>query len=399
MNFFKRAVAAVSLVMFMQTLTACGPKASTNNPPEELKGSIKVLVNKNDMNAANTTVKNFKEKFPLTDVEVKELTDMNEQADLIMMKDQDVPSVLKANEGKFMDLSSEMNSDRFVFRRTKDNYSAGWYATPWVAAYKKDVFEQASMDTSKIKTWEDFYYKAVELNKKNGSKVVFAGDAGSMYLIFLCQLRCEMLNKDNQFSIDEEKGLKASRVMRYLLSNNIFIFSNNVQDAIKNNGPAIVITGSNNLPLMLGDNGEQKDKWTISKLPAFEPGGNGSVSIGGSSILMNKNTKNEKVAREFLKFAMRDGVNGLDLIRKYGIVPVDSEMYGAKEFTSSSTYSLLGNIQKQAPAIRYSTWFSDVHDIVNKNVSLLNRTDVVDNEMLKNMQKELNDKIQPSKTE
>ena len=96
-------------------------------------------------------------------------------------------------------------------------------------------------------------------------------------------------------------------------------------------------------------------KWGAMELPAFEPGGNRDVTLGGYSLMINKNTRNGDLAREFGKYLSLDKAVAASNLKQYGIFSAAYTIYGGDSFGFSAEYfgmdiwSLFAKVAEYAP--------------------------------------------------
>jgi multiple sugar transport system substrate-binding protein len=120
---------------------------------------------------------------------------------------------------------------------------------------------------------------------------------------------------------------------------------------------------------------EYKGKWGIMKLPAFEPGGNRDVSFGGSSLMINKNSPNTSLAKEFIKFAITDERTQMDALNKYGQFPADTDIYNLVAFNkpidyfNSKVWYLFAKVENGQIAVNYTNYFPNIREVEESNLS------------------------------
>jgi len=82
---------------------------------------------------------------------------------------------------------------------------------------------------------------------------------------------------------------------------------------------------------------DQKGKWGIVELPAFEKGGNRQANLGGSVLIISEQSKNKEIAYEFLKFALATN-EGEDIMMEFGLFPAYTPYYSAPSFKVNNEY-------------------------------------------------------------
>ncbi|MDF2884392.1 MAG: putative solute-binding protein, partial [Clostridiaceae bacterium] len=132
--------------------------------------------------------------------------------------------------------------------------------------------------------------------------------------------------------------------------------------------------------------------------PAFEPGGNRSVTFGGNSLLLNKDSKNSKLALDFLKYCCNDKTVNAKLYQSFGIVPIctdvsqSSDLTKANDFFNSNEYELYETIGRLSPLVNYTSKYSLINSILEQNVSKLQGGTVDISSLANNIDQELSGK-------
>ncbi len=320
---------------------------------EEIKvaGKINVLVNDGNYEAVNQAAASFKELHPRVDIEVARASDVYAgiteelkagglEEDVFVVQEKNAPTLLKEAKGSFMDLTQYVSGMDESFPKGvlagvadgKSIYGIPMSAEPMIIVYRRDVFSVEGVDVSEIKTWDDFRAAGTGISESTGKRfmVYNTNEFERLRATLLSQLRINYSDVENYTRVsDLINGMVADKTIQAT--------SSAVSSLKQGKALAAIMSPSDAVKLM-DEAASLQGKWGAMKLPAFEPGGNRDVTLGGYSLLINKNTRNSDLAREFSKYLSSDAEAAAYRLKEYGSFSAAYTVYGGSGFGFSAEY-------------------------------------------------------------
>ncbi|MDF2885029.1 MAG: extracellular solute-binding protein family 1, partial [Clostridiaceae bacterium] len=310
-----RSTVAIFIVTCLILLTGCSKNVQTNKP-DELTGSISIAADTSNEQIIKIAAENFKSNNPKVSVNIQPIDTVSllsskdeayKNYDLYITGEENLQKILSLNSKLFYDLGGSITDEKGSIIKnyiSNNSYNGKTYGYPWytyayVIYYRQDLFKDAGISIEDIKTWQQFIDASAKVNKATGKKILTQESSGRLYSILMNQLRGDFMDKDGKSLISSKVSLKALTVLSSLYSQALLYSSNNIVSEIKNDRVSAILGNSSNMSAVSQGNPNLKDKWKIIQLPAFEPGGNRSVTFGGNSLLLNKDSKNSKLALDF----------------------------------------------------------------------------------------------------
>ncbi|HSN58529.1 MAG TPA: extracellular solute-binding protein [Clostridiaceae bacterium] len=337
---------------------------------EDIKvtGKINVLVNDGNYDAVNQAAASFKEIHPRVDIEVAQISDVYAgvteeleagglEEDVFVVQEKDAPSLLNEAKGNFMDLTQYVSGMDESFPKGllagvtsgKSIYGIPMSAEPMIIVYRRDVFSVEGVDASEIKTWDDFRAAGIGISESTGKRfLVYDTDQFErLRSTLLSQLRINYSDVKNYTRVsDLINGMVADKTMQATSSS---------VSALKQGKALAAIVSPSDAVEMMEEATSLQGKWGAMKLPAFEPGGNRDVTLGGCSLLINEKTRNSDLAKEFSKYLSSDIESAAYRLKEYGSFSAAYTVYGDSGFGFSAEYygmdiwSLFADVAEDSP--------------------------------------------------
>lgn len=415
------------LIFIAAAFPACTKDENSTNskPVEQLKGNIVLYCFHEDANALKYSADNFKKKYPQVNIQVIEKTDDavnnyiinswdNETVpDAIQVRDENVKFYLDNFKNKFASIqdTSGYYSENYVKYRVKNlsinskTYGFPFDNNPYVMFYRKDLLESQGIDMEDIKTWKDYTDMCKKLNQISAFKglPLYQGSYNKIYRLLFSQIGDSYFNKDGDLSLDTAKTENVFTLMRNFKLNGVFYQVNNNSDLIakiKSGLIWMIPAPSNFMGELKTLVPELNGKWAVTKLPAFENGGNRDAFLDSSSFMVTSNSKNKKLFSEFMKYIISNKQNSVKLVSSYGVICGNNSMYEDASFESKDTYFSKGritdiflNILDGINEPYYSKNFPLTNDIVNREVgNIINSTTDISKDIT-DINKDVNDKV------
>ncbi|MBP1743477.1 MAG: putative solute-binding protein [Firmicutes bacterium] len=340
------------------------------NKNEEIKlaGKINILVNDGNYEAVKQASSSFKELHPRVEIEVTQESDVTAgisaevkagalDEDVFVVAEKDALPLLEESKDYFMDLTQYVNGMDESFPKGvlagitygKSTYGIPMSAEPMIIVYRRDLFSVAGVDVSGIKTWDDFRSTGAGVSETTGKKflVYNTNQFERLRATLLSQLRINYSDLENYTRVsDLINGMVADKTLQAT--------SSAVTTLKQGKALAAIVSPSDAVKLM-DEATSLQGKWGAMKLPAFEPGGNRDVSLGGYSLMINKNTRNSDLAKEFSKYLSSDAVTAAYRLKEYGSFSAAYTVFGDSGFGFSAEYygmdiwSLFADVAEDAP--------------------------------------------------
>jgi len=303
--------------------------------------------------------------------------------DIFQTQNRDIPAFYNSYGLKaFADLTDIIADDAenwvdFALETCKAE-DGKYYAIPWDIGpvglyYRTDIFEEAGIDVTTLTTW-DKYIEAGKLLRTKGDYYVEAynfngATSTDQFFIYLNQLGGQFYDEQGNVNLASDEMIKAAELCLKMINAGVAMDIPNAWD------DRIAAINANKLvafPYPAWYMGTMKNscettagKWGITKIPAFEEGGNTYANAGGSVLAVSSTTKNLQLAKDFLEYAMKSN-EGNDINMKYGEFPSYKPAYETEYFKSKDEY--FGGLEvgpifaalTGAPVTKWGPYFTDV---------------------------------------
>lgn len=409
-------VIIIFLVTCLILLVGCN-KVVQDKKVDELTGSISIAVDNGNEQIIKSASEKFMSNNPKVNIKIQPVDTVSllsskgeayKNYDLYMTGEENLQKILNLNSKLFYDLSNNITQEKGSIAKnfTPNNsyngkiYGYPWYTYSYVIYYRQDLFKDAGISIEDIKTWQQFIDASAKVNKATGKKILTQESSGNIYSIMLNQLRGDYVDENGKSLISSNASLKALTVESSLYSGALLYSSSNISNEIKNDKVMAVLGNSSDMSLIPQGNPNLKGKWKLIQLPAFEPGGNRSVTFGGSSMLLNNSSKNSKLTLDFLQFCSNDKDVNIMLSKSFGTVPICIDVSQSEDlkkpndfFNNNNVYELYENIGRLAPLVNYTAKYNLINSVLQQNISKLQGNTLDINSFANNVQQELNAKI------
>lgn len=366
-----------------------------------LKGNIRIVTDEIHKSQFKLAADEFRLLHEKVNIDIKVLNNVNDNvksilndsqydADIITVNDSYVKYVLSQNSGKFLEVTNIINPYKSVLLSNKINnnsikgkvYAIPWDTYPKALIYRKDIFSEQGINTETIKTWSDYIEAGRKINK-NIKKVFIANtlDGNSdIYLLLANQLGTGYFDEKGNLNFQSSSWNRLIEVSKILYGEGLLKDFNSENEIVaKAQADEIVsFIGDPDYVVNLMKYSKDSGKWGVIKLPAFESGGNRDVSLGGTNLLINKNTSSFNLVQEFVKFTITDDKLQMNLLSNYGRFPVNASVYNFVDFNKNISYfdsevwNLFASVETGAFNINYTKDFPKVREITRNTLTNYN---------------------------
>ncbi|WP_251548690.1 ABC transporter substrate-binding protein [Neobacillus muris] len=385
----KKLTSLLSIVLIgVLLLTACGSGGSNG---AEKKGNGEVTIWATNINvpvleqAAKEYQKDHKDfkvkvvEMANDDIRSKMVTGLQAGGkglpDAALLVDDGLTGWLESFPNSFVNLSekegfTDITKDFPKYKIDSISKDGDVYAFPFDAGpvgvfYRKDIFEKAGVDPAAIKTWDDYIAAGKVIKEKTGTNMLsYDSNDSTVFTILLSQQGFGYYSKDGKTTIGTKESQNAANVFKQLADNKTLLGTpgwNAWVTSLSDSQTATAIAGGWLVGTIQQQLPDQKGKWGVMELPAFEPGGSQSANQGGSSFAISKNSPNVDEAYDFLKFFSTD-FKMQELAMDGGLFPsylpvYESDLFSKplEYFNNEPVWTFFANQMEKIPSVFYTT--------------------------------------------
>lgn len=380
-----------------------GSAAESSGSAAKVSGTITVCGWNDAADALSAEAKEFMSENPGTTVTVQkvdsnytklysELAANSGVADVVQLQNRDLQCFKNKYPDAWMDVTDvvkpeESNFSSFVLSLVKvdDKY----YAVPWDVGpcgmyYRKDIFQQAGVDISTVKTYDDYLEAGKKILKAtNGKTKLFGFDysgtsSDDLEMMLLNQLGGKYYDAGGKVKLDSAEMVQAMNFLKKAKDAGLTVnLANEWNDRItttENSQIATIPYAVWYAGTLQSSNGDQKGKWGIAPLPAFTSGGNTQANLGGSVLAISSQTKNAELAKAFVKFSLmtskgnKINLDAGKLFTSYKPSYNDDEYKASDEYFGVSVGQTFSQMSDKIPELTYGPYFTDVNNALKTGV-------------------------------
>ncbi|WP_306210083.1 ABC transporter substrate-binding protein [Actinoplanes sp. RD1] len=215
--------------------------------------------------------------------------------------------------------------------------------------YRKDLFQQAGIDVTKLATWDDLLAAGVTLKQRTGAflfgldKAAAEADAANLWQTLARLEGTFFFDKDGAITLNDPGSVSALTFLKK--ANDAGVVADvpggwdNFIAQVKGDTKVGVIPGASWVAgVFPTDAPDLKGKWGMRAPFAMKPGGLTSALSGATYLSVTGASEHKKAAWEFVKFALAD-LDGQKLVYQgSGLFPGYMPMWEAPEFQAPSDY-------------------------------------------------------------
>lgn len=292
-------------------------------------------------------------------VTVMPYDDMHNKLSIAVQTGQGAPDIADIEVGKFPDFLKgtpqletlndvvEPYKDTIVKSRldlySKDGqiYGLPTHVGATVAFYNTEILDQAGVDYTKIKTWEDYKKAGIQVYEKTG-KYLGTADTSAVWqsAMMLSQQRKDFTDDAGNPVVNSPELIKGLGILKDLQESNVVSTIAGGQPDTEeaygefNNGnyasammPLWMMSRfTNYMPDLAG-------KIAIAPMPVIEEGMPRSYGGGGTGTVVTKTAKDIKLAKDFLAFAKLSLDANIQIWNTLGFDPVNMDVWEMKDVT------------------------------------------------------------------
>lgn len=277
-----------------------------------------------------------------------------------------------AVSGQLLDLTDKIGSDYSNFftlgtwssvQLAGRTYGLPMDSGPMGFFYNEDVFRQAGVDATKIKTWDD-YYEAAEKLKEIGAYIVADSGDGSFYdaMVWLAGGQPFHTSADGKtvtIDLDEDAGTQRftefwqKMIDEGLVDTTSATWSDRWKSRVGTGTIASVFSGAWMPSLLLSNVPGAAGLWRVAPMPTYD-GQPTNAESGGSALTVLQLTRKPDAAYRFVDFVAHDA-QGISARVDGGAFPADYATLNSADFWIKPRLPMTGALKSRISAGRSST--------------------------------------------
>lgn len=411
------------LINMLILTVSCSKNNNVTKQEDTLKGEIKVVTEEKYAEQLKTAAEKFKKIHPKVNIEIKidnniknkvidKSNNQENTIDIINIEDQNAQYFIDKSPEFVLDVTEAVSSYKDKISKNKlDNltvknkiYGIPWNTSPKAILYRSDVFLKEKINVDDIKTWNDYASVGKKISKDTGKKflVNVQDESNNFNIVLANQLGTSYFNRDGKLDFNSKEWLKVIETTKLLYSQELIsdISSKSEFISLAKKGSVIsTIADPSYISELMKNIPEDKGKWSVMKLPAFEAGGNRDSSVGGANLIINKNSSNAASVKGFVEFIATDEITQMDLLNNYGTFPTNTYIYTLINFNNivdyfnAKVWSIFASAEKRASAINYTKYFPIVKDAVRDALTQSNIKEKDSKLILDSLEKDCENRI------
>ena len=259
-----------------------------------------------------------------------------------------------AVSGQLLDLTDKIGSDYSNFftlgtwssvQLAGRTYGLPMDSGPMGCFYNEDVFRQAGVDATKIKTWDD-YYEAAEKLKEIGAYIAADSGDGSFYdaMVWLAGGQPFHTSADGKtvtIDLDEDAGTQRftefwqKMIDEGLVDTTSATWSDRWKSRVGTGTIASVFSGAWMPSLLLSNVPGAAGLWRVAPMPTYG-GQPANAENGGSALTVLQLTRKPDAAYRFVDFVAHDA-QGISARVDGGAFPADNDTLKSNDFLNMTS--------------------------------------------------------------
>lgn len=301
------------------------------NPDSQIELSISVLPYEDMHNKLLVCASSGKGCPDLADIEIKRF-----------------PLFLEGGEVPFYDMTSYVNesdSEYVTSRLELYGKDGKYYGIPFhvgadVMYYNEEILEQAGVDSSTIKSWNDYIeagYKVTEATDK--PMTVVESSENLVIWAMLVQAGADISNEDNTSNINADAAVEVYSQVQQLIKDGVvqvapggFVHSEDFYGFMNNGGAASLPMPMWYLNRFTDYMPDLSGKISITQLPInLDNPEVSTVGIGGTGTVVMNSSENAELAADFLAYAKLSEEGGILAWNLLGFDPINVSVWDQLE--------------------------------------------------------------------
>ena len=309
--------------------------------------------------------------------------------DIMMMEDYDVQEVLSVYQDEFVELTNQIQYDKFVdYKRQLCLKDGKMYGIPFDSGtaalfYRLDMIEDAGYTEADMQnlTWDRYIEIGRDVYNKTGISMLTLDptDLPIVRLIMQSNGSWYVGEDGKTVTISGNEPLKqALEIYEKLLREDIGTSVNGWNEFISafQNGQVATVLSGGWIISSIKENQEQAGKWRVAPIPVMDQIKDAAAAsnVGGSAWYVLRHSQNSEAATEFAVTMFGENDEFLDhLISEIGIIPAVKNPAGFINYESEDVFfggqkvtKLLTGLANEIPTVNYGSKTYEIEDIIEE---------------------------------
>jgi lactose/L-arabinose transport system substrate-binding protein len=207
-------------------------------------------------------------------------------------------------------------------------YAVPWDSGPVVIFYRRDLYEDAGVDSEEIETWDDFIAAGEQVLSASDGQVrmgtIARGEDDEWFRMLANQAGCFYFDETGeQVTVNQPGCVQALETIGELVDAGLLAFGGWVEQIqlIQASRVASAMFGAWYEGTIRGNAPDQEGLWGVYRMPALEEGGTRAANIGGSALAIPASSQNQEAAWAFVEYALATSEGQVTMLQEYGLVP------------------------------------------------------------------------------
>ena len=249
---------------------------------------------------------------------------------------------------------------------------------PTAMFYRRDLYQQASVDVATIETWDDYIAAGQLVNAAFGGSVklgtVAKGQDDEWFRMLANQADCFYFDQAaTEVTVAQSGCATALETLKRLYDADVLAvgdWGGQIQ-RVQGSLAASAFFGSWYGGVIQAEAPDQSGLWGVYLTPALEPGGVRASNLGGSALAVPASSANAELAYAFVVNALADEDNQLRILFDYGLTPsllplLDSPALdqGVEYFGGHAIWADILGTLGDGPAVSGTQFFQEAREVM-----------------------------------
>ena len=222
--------------------------------------------------------------------------------------------------------------------------SIPWDSGPSGVFYRTDMFTKASVDASKIETWDDFIDAGKKVQAANPGVKMIAMDYtkdDNLFRQILSQQGAYYFTADGKINLNSAEAVNAMTIIKKLKDADLLLNASGWDGLVSSNKSGKVATQTFGVwwsGTISTEAPELKGKWDVILMPAVTKGGSRASFLGGSTLAIPAKSKNQDAAWAYVEYALATKEGQNTMLKQFGIWPSYIPAYSDPFYTAPQEY-------------------------------------------------------------